>query len=267
MPQIVRGPRTGDRTDVRVDRVRIDGLALRTWTVRHAAVDDLAPEDRRDFVLVHGLGASSATYERLTARLGLTGTVHLLDLPGFGGVPRPAGPLGIEELAQLVTRWAERTGVSGATFLGHSMGAQVVVEAIAAAPGLASHAVLIGPTVDDRARTAPEQLVHLARSAVHDSARVQSLLLRGWVECGPRWFGTVLQGMLRHPVAERLREVDVPVLVVRGEHDHVAPPPWVRTLVDAAPRARAVTVPGAGHAPMYEHASEVGDLVLDLVAP
>jgi len=266
MTLLVGEPGAPARVDVRVDRLRIAGLALRVSTLRADPAADVPPDARRDFVLVHGLGASSRTFERLAPRLARAGTVHLLDLPGFARVPAPPNGLGVEEMGRLVTRWAGLAGVGEATFVGHSMGTQVVTEAVAASPGIASHAVLVGPTVDHRARTAVRQVLRLARSAAHEPHRVRALLLRTYAQCGPHWYARVLEDMLRHRIEERLRHVDVPVLVVRGEHDHVAPGPWADLLADAAPHGRAVTVPGAAHAAMYEHDRQVGDLVLDHAA-
>lgn len=253
------------RRVLRTDRVRIDGLALRVRTLGDATAPGPAGGVRRDFVMVHGLGASSATFEHLAGRLRHAGTVHLLDLPGFAHVPRPAGSLGIEDLARLVTCWAERAGVAGATFVGHSMGTQVVGEILAASPGTASHAVLVGPTVDDAAPTAPRQLLRLARSVLFESHGARAVMLRAYAECGPRWYLAELRRMLPHRLADRLAGVDVPVLVVRGEHDHVAPPAWVAHLAAVAPHGSAVTVPGAAHAAMHTHAREVADLVLEHV--
>ncbi|GIG38269.1 alpha/beta fold hydrolase [Cellulomonas phragmiteti] len=266
MALTVREPRPERGTVVGAQRWRIDGVALRTWTVQDPVVDEVPLADRRDFVLVHGLGASSATFERLAPHLARVGTVHLVDLPGFARVPRPSGGLEVADLARVVTGWAERAGVQGATFVGHSMGAQVVAEALAASPDLASHGVLVGPTVDERAPTAGRQMLRLARSGLAESAAVRAVLVRGTLECGPRWYVTELRRMLRHDVAARVRAVEAPLLMVRGEHDHVAPAAWVAGLAATAPRGRAATVPGAAHAAMYTHGREVADLVLAHVA-
>ena len=258
MPLPVRGPRTPEGATV--GDHRIDGLTLRAWTLATTSPDQPA-ENHRDVVLVHGLGASSAYFEHLAQHLARTGTVHVLDLPGFARLPRPDGRLEVEELAGLVTRWMERAEVVRPTLLGHSMGAQVVTEVAASAPGAASGLVLVGPTTDATGRSAPRQLLRLARSSAHESAALQGVLLRSYTECGPRWYLTELRAMLRHRIEERLPDVDVPVLVLRGEQDRVAPADWAQLLAATAPQGRVVTVPGAGHAVMYDHAREVSDLV------
>ncbi|MCC2315093.1 alpha/beta fold hydrolase [Cellulomonas xiejunii] len=262
MPLTVRGPRTPDGATV--NDHRIDGLTLRVWTLANASPDQPA-EARRDVVLVHGLGASSASFEHLAQHLARSGTVHVLDLPGFAGLPRPGDRLEVEDLARLVTRWIERADLVRPTLVGHSMGAQVVTEVAASAPGVASGLVLVGPTTDAAGRSAPRQLLRLARSTVHDSAALQRVLLRSYLECGPRWYLTELRAMLRHHIEVRLPHVDVPVLVVRGARDSVAPDDWAQLLAGSVPQGRVVTVPGGGHAVMYDHASEVSDLVREHV--
>src|SRR4051794_8431531 len=51
------------------------------------------------FVLVHGLGMSHRYLARLHASLARAGTVHSVDLPGFGGLRRPRRALPVEDLA------------------------------------------------------------------------------------------------------------------------------------------------------------------------
>lgn len=266
MTLLLRAPGRPAGNAPRVARLRLDGLPLRTTTYDPDVQDPdvaSAAAPRRAFVLVHGLGASSATFAGLAEHLRRHGTVHALDLPGFGRVPRPARPLGMDDLGRLVARWAARTEVRDAVLVGHSMGTQVVAEVLATSPGTASHGVLLGPTVDDMAATAPRQLARLAASCVAEPPRVLAQLARTSLQCGPRWYTTELTRMLDHRVVDALRGVDVPVLVVRGEHDRVAPAGWVARLARVAPRGRAETVPEAAHNAMQSHAREVADLVLE----
>jgi 3-oxoadipate enol-lactonase len=56
----------------------------------------------------------------------------------------------------------------------------------------------------------------------------------------------------REDSTELLAEIDVPVLVVTGEDDTIAPPAEAEAMADALPRARLVRIPGAGHLPPLE---------------
>lgn len=260
---LLREPGRPTGAEPRVVRLRVDGLPLRTTTYD---ADPGATRGSRKFVLVHGIGASSATFTDLAGELRRWGTVHALDLPGFGRVPRPARRLGMDDLGRLLARWAERAGVRDAVLLGHSMGTQVVAEVLATAPATASHGVLLGPTVDEAAAGAVRQMARLAASLVAEPPRVLATLARTSLQCGARWYTTELSRMLEHRVVDPLRDAGVPVLVARGEHDRVAPAAWVERLARVTPRGRAVTVPGAAHNAMQSHPREVAELVLEHAA-
>jgi pimeloyl-ACP methyl ester carboxylesterase len=63
----------------------------------------------------------------------------------------------------------------------------------------------------------------------------------------------------------RLRDVRVPVTVVRGTRDRLCPHDWAARLAAAAPRGRLVEIPGAAHMTPQTHADEVVALVRDAV--
>ena len=89
--------------------------------------------------------------------------------------------------------------------------------------------------------------------------------LRDWVLCGvPRALGT-----LRHAWAHRIEtvlpEVRVPTVVVRGEHDPLAPRRWVREAARLLPMGRALEVRRAGHAVDYRAPAAIARIVDDLV--
>ena len=69
---------------------------------------------------------------------------------------------------------------------------------------------------------------------------------------------SMLRGMdavRRHRTDHALRGLDVPVEVVRGERDRIAPADWCAPL--AAGTARSPTVPGAGHMVPLTHPDAV----------
>ncbi|WP_175499389.1 alpha/beta fold hydrolase [Cellulomonas marina] len=225
-----------------------------------------ADEGRHDVVLVHGLGVDGLYFERLTRRLTGLGTVHRVDLPGFAGLPRPdREPVEVVDHAELLLHWLDRARPVRPVLLGHSLGTQVVVEALARRPDAATHAVLVGPTVSPDGRTAHQQVGRLLRSAVFESPGTQALVVRGYARCGVPWAVRQLRAMLRHPTEDRIGRVAVPVLVVRGTHDRVAPRGWVQDLADAAPRGAVAEVAGASHAVVHDHAEELAALVREHV--
>ncbi len=209
--------------------------------------DPLAPA----YVLVHGIGVSGRYFRPLSEALERDSHVLAPDLPGFGSSPKPAHALDVAQLADVVAALVADRGLTRPVLVGHSMGAQIVTEVLATRPGLAAGAVLIGPVVDDAARSAVRQGARLARDTVHESLRSNAVVFSDYLRCGPRRYAATLPHMLGYAIHERLPLVEEPVLVVRGARDPVAPAAWVDRLAGLAPRGRAHHVPGAGHVAMY----------------
>lgn len=266
MPHALKASAAPTGLSIRLDRVAYRGLHLRTWRMTLDGSALVTGEQRHDIVLVHGLGVSSQYFERLAVRLAEVGVVHLLDLPGFAGVPRPDTHPEIADFAALVAGWMRREGLSAPVLVGHSMGAQIVTELLATEPDLATHGVLIGPPVNVAERSAARQALRLAQSSVRESSRTRRIALTGYAQCGPHWFSAVLPRMLTYPIEERIAKVTAPVLLIRGEHDTVAPTDWIDRLAGAAAAARTAQVPGAAHAVIYDHSDQVAALVLDHIS-
>ena len=212
-------------------------------------------------VLVHGIGVSSRYFRPLTRALETTHQVLSLDLPGFGASAHPRRPLTLAEHGEVVAAVMAEHGATGATLVGHSLGGQVVLELLRARPGAAARAVLVGPTTDDRARSAVRQGLRLLRDAFGEPLSFVALEVRAYLACGPRVYLHTLVHMLATRTEEVLPHVGVPVLVLRGAHDPVAPRGWVQRLAATSPLARAAEVSGGGHGVHYTHPAEVARLV------
>ncbi|WNB84366.1 alpha/beta fold hydrolase [Cellulomonas sp. ATA003] len=215
------------------------------------------------FVLVHGIGMSGRYFRPLVDVLARGSHVLAVDLPGFGASGRPGPALDVPALADVVAALLDRLaadGVPAPVLVGHSMGCQVVTEVLAAHPGVATGGVLIGPVVDDDARSAVRQGLRLLRDARHEPMRVNALITADYLRAGPRRYLATLPHMLGYRIHERIAQVTDPVLVVRGANDPIAPSSWVRRLADSAPRGTATEVPDAGHVAMYSHPEAVSGL-------
>lgn len=251
-----------DGMSIQIRRFRLGGLALRVWRISLDDAPGVEDADRRDFVLVHGIGVSSVYFEPLAARLAHSGNVYLLDLPGFDGVPRPEEPLTIGGFADLVTQWVAHLGLRNPVLVGHSMGAQVVAEMLARTPDISEHAVLVGPPVNAAERSPLTQSLRLVQSSWHESSKTRQVALRGYLNCGPQWFLQVLPELLRYQIEDRLPLARAKVLIIRGTHDVVAPRNWIADLAGLCQLGRCADLDGAAHAVIYEHSAETAELVL-----
>lgn len=62
-------------------------------------------------------------------------------------------------------------------------------------------------------------------------------------------------------IESRLRDVGVPVVVVRGTRDRLCPHDWAAGVVAAPPRGRLVELPGAAHLIVQTHPDDVGAII------
>ncbi|MET0932480.1 MAG: alpha/beta fold hydrolase [Mycetocola sp.] len=225
--------------------------------------DALPSAGSETFVLVHGIGVSSRYFERLARELCRFGTVLVVDLPGFGAAPRPPDQLTIEAGAGLLAELIRTEGLTDVVLVGHSMGTQFVVETAAVHPTAVTGIVLAGPVVDERARMPWQQGMRLARDVLRETPVANWIVATDYVRSGIRWYLTELPVMLGYRTEQRLPLVSVPVLVLRGERDPIAPHGWSARLTTTARDGRLVEVPGAAHVVQHTMAVEVAAILAD----
>lgn len=212
------------------------------------------------FVLVHGIGMGRGVFGDLIDRLGDTGTVIALDLPGYGEAPEPDRVLTMERTADLVAAYLRAHAGAPVVLVGHSMGAQIALEVAVRHPLTVDRIALLGPSGDPAARSASAQLWRLLRDIAVESPKVIWRGGREYVRAGPR-LRAKLRAMLAHRPEQVLDRVTVPTLVIRGENDIVAPRRWCRAIVEGVPRGRLAEVAGHGHETMIRDAAPSAELL------
>lgn len=214
------------------------------------------------YVLVHGVGMGHRTWSDLAETLARSGRVLALDLPGFGDAPEPEESLDMASsgayLGELVA--AESPG-EPVVLVGHSMGTQIVAETAAQRPELVAALVLIAPTINRRERTAAMQALRLVQDLAFSHLKVLALGIRYYFQAGPRWYFAKLADMLAHRIELVLPRIRARTLVIRGEHDQVAPRDWAELVTALLPDGRLVEVAGRGHETMITAGAEVARLV------
>lgn len=239
----------------------LHSVYTRTGRVRiHALVGGLE-HDAPPVVLVHGFGVSSTYFEPLARELAVDRPVLAPDLPGFGRSDRPVGVPGIRELAEALLAWLEATRVRGATFVANSMGCQVVVDLLVRHPGRATGVVLVGPTVDPRARSAVGQAGRLVVDCFREPPELVAIVVRDYAAFGLRRLVVTGRSALADRIETKLPGIRVPALVVRGEHDPLVPERWAEEAAALLPLGRLEVVAGAAHAAHYTAPRAVAGLV------
>lgn len=220
-------------------------------------------------VLVHAFPLTSAMWQGQLDRLSGTARVVAPDLPGFGASDPPPGGHSIDAYADAVARLLDHLGLDDVVLGGLSIGGYVTfsflrrhrhrVRAVVLAD---TRAASDTPAVLERRASQQAEVAAGRLDAVLD-AQVEALLAEATRRDRPELAAqvralmatvparTVVGGLeaMKHraDATAELADIDVPALVVVGEHDGPSPPDVARQMHEALPRSRLAVLPGAGH--------------------
>lgn len=271
----------------------ISGMSEHDVEYRHGiyVVHDGARE-APPLLLIHGSGASGATWNPIIPALSGSQHVIRVDLPGCGHSPPPPS-YDVPAQADRVAAMLDDLGPRGVVAVGHSSGGYVATALAEQHPDLVRALVLIssGPRPD---ALLPQPVVIRALSApplgpILWSRRSKAVVRRGiaattavpvdvpddlvaeTLGIAYRAFRELLARngayIAERSVPERLAALDVPVpvLVIFGAAD----PRWDPSSAhryEAVPNARVELLPGVGHIPMLEAPEATAKLLLDFAA-
>lgn len=222
-------------------------------------------EPRPTFVLVHGIGMGRRAFGDVTRLLTAHGRVISLDQPGYGEAPEPPRTPTIERVADGIAALIRARGLGRPVLIGHSMGTQVVAEIAARHPELAGPIVLVAPTVDIAARSAPRQLGRLARDLLSENPKVLLLGAREFLRAGPH-LRRKMHAMLAHRPEQAYPRIRSRALIIRGADDPVSPEGWCRSVVAMVPNAVYAEIADHGHETMIRDAGPTTDRILEFLA-
>ena len=231
---------------------------------RALARDGAAPH----VVLVHGLGMATNYLEPTMRALGNELAVSALDLPGFGGSRPVRDHLSLAALADALVGWIRVREIDAPILVGQSHGCQVVVEAVAHTPDIASALVLNAPTMLAEHRSIGGQLWRVALDTPREPLSLVPHVARDYLRAGPVRILTTLNDALRDRIEDKLPNVRVPVTIANGARDPVSPPVWGERLARitgsrvGGSGAHLVLVPGAAHAVPFSHPHALGNEIV-----
>jgi pimeloyl-ACP methyl ester carboxylesterase len=239
--------------------------------------------DGEAVVLIHGLGGSSNTWQPLMAAL-RNFTVYRPDMPGSGRSPVPMEAQSIASFAEAIVDGLKELGVSSAHFGGHSLGTLVCQHIAVHMPQCVRSLALFGAITEppDAARNGLIGRAATARSGAMDTIADQIIagtLSPGTHSDNPAAVAFVRESVMRQPPegyaksCEALSKahvfpverIEVPVLLVAGDTDPVAPPSMATALKDKLPDAKMVLLERSGHWIPIEKAAESSRLIAEFL--
>jgi pimeloyl-ACP methyl ester carboxylesterase/putative sterol carrier protein len=286
--------------------LRLDGLLQRQRPRRFPRARTVVAGGLRTFyleagdgppvLLLHGLGATNASFLPTLWDLAQDHRVLAPDLPGFGDTDKPTRRYDSAFFARWARAFLDRTGVDRADVIGNSMGGRVAIELGMTMPERVRNLVLLAPSPAFIRRRQFVRIVRLLRPEMallplplrHRSvvwgikklfARPERLpdpwylaaadeFLRIFSRARGRiaFFSAARQIYLEEPYGDvgfwdRLPSLDVPSLFVWGERDRLVPSKFARHVERALPNATSVVMEDCGHVPQFELPDDTHELV------
>ena len=246
-------------------------------------------------VLLHGYTGSLRWFDELAALLGENHRVIRVDLLGHGGSEKPKSGYEVENQARAVAEALAELDVTGATVVGHSMGATIAVAVAEESPDVATKVVVVDQAIDDRyedlsltARLGYWPVVGQAMSRLTDVVpnsvvrdQFQQAFAPGFnVASGfenPDQVVEDLNDMTytafvetadaegdysgETPLDDRLSALGIPVLVVFGTEDQIYEADEASDPYGDIEGVRVELIEGSGHSPNVEAPEELAPLI------
>lgn len=230
-------------------------------------------------LLLHG-GAGPRTMAGLASALSEHMYAIVPTHPGFDGTPRPEWADSIADLAVAYLDLLDTLDLTGVMVIGSSIGGWIAAEmalrdtrgrigALTLLNPVGIHAHLKENQVVDTRTVAPVDLSKLsfADPAFRPDFSSFSDEQRAGLAANQKTLATYVGAAFTHDpkLRDRLHRVTVPVLVVWGEQDGIAPPAYGRDYAESFPGGHFVPVPEAGHFPHIEQLGRTLGAIDDFV--
>ena len=244
-------------------------------------------------IMLHGLGATKASFLPTVAALAEHHRAIAIDLPGFGDSAKPLNaPYHAPFFAREVVQVLDRLGIDRADVIGNSMGGRVAIEVGLRHPERVRHIVLLAPSLAwlrDRPWAPLLKLVPPQLGALQPAPRpiVEALVRRlipgatdGWTAAGvdeflrsyltpngrAAFYAAARNIYLEDPSGEKgfwtkLPDLAAPTLFVWGRKDQVVPLRFADHVRRELPNAKHLEL-DCGHVPQLESPREAHDAIL-----
>jgi pimeloyl-ACP methyl ester carboxylesterase len=267
-------------------------LRIRRLETRAGEMSIFEAGSGEPLVLLHGLGASKASFLPTVAALAGRHHVVAVDLPGFGDSVKPiAAGYDAPYFARSIVAVAEALRFDRMHVLGHSLGGRVALEVGLRNPERVASLSLLMPSLPWLRERSWAPLLRLVRPElgllqVAPRPVVETIVRRmvpgasrGWMAagvdeflrsfCDPRGraaFYAAARNIYLEPARspdalwQRLSKLDVPALFVWGRDDTLVPLGFAPHVERVMPEARHVIL-DCGHVPQFECPDQVHDAV------
>lgn len=203
-------------------------------------------------VMVHGFAESTRVWYRNVPELSEHYRVYLIDLPGFGAMRRFHRHCKLVELGAWLDSWRQVAGLDQITLVGHSMGGYIAMALAAERPEKVKRLALVNSLGIPLQRSVVRLMAPAVRAIARATPSPWLSMSYDTLRAGPLTLWRVSHQIVALDASAVLAAVNVPTLLVWGDHDDLVPFALGRQLHTQLRQARLRVIPGANHFCMYE---------------
>ncbi|MCE8032280.1 MAG: alpha/beta hydrolase [Halomonas sp.] len=231
-----------DRGPLEPQRTLVRGVSL------HALVaTEAAPANAPPLVLIHGSGLSGRYMIPTARELAADFPVYVPDIPGYGDSGDPGKVLNIPQMSNWLVAWMEAIGLERASFLGNSFGCQVIVDLAMRYPERVNRLILQGPTTPPDERSTFWQFIRWRQNEPYNPEMLGEVTAPEYGKAGLWRMIRSYIFQVTDPVEEKVRKIEAPTLVIRGEHDPITHQAFAEMLVRRLPHGELLILPDVAH--------------------
>ncbi|WP_138431818.1 alpha/beta fold hydrolase [Fodinibius saliphilus] len=252
-------------------------------------------------MMVHGLGSYIPAWKKNIRILRKSFRVIAVDLPGFGKSSKNVADYSIPFFAETVVQLQDSLGIEKASWVGHSMGAQISLQAALSHSEKVSKLILLAPAGFEKFTEQEGQMISSfvtpsSIKATPDSLVRQTFKTTFWdfpeeaefmiedrikirkannFDGYARAYAASVKAMLMHPVADKLHKVEQPTLIIFGKQDGLIPNRQVHPKLttrkvasfghDKLPRSELQMIEKAGHFVHFEQSKMVNGMIISFL--
>jgi len=221
----------------------------------------------KSIVFVHGACENSSFWNHqkiLSDRF----KIITLDLPGHGKSSPLSREIEIKAYADIVSEFVAKTCPDKAVLVGHSMGGAIALLNAIEHPGNLKGAVLVCtgaklgvlPSIREGLRSRFEETVKSVVGPRQFSSKTNLETIRfvtnEILKCDSRVAAGDYEACNSFDVRQKLQSISMPVLIIAGEEDKMAPLTWSVYMKENIPKSKLVVLRDSSHLPMLERPSD-----------
>ncbi|HEY9076943.1 MAG TPA: alpha/beta hydrolase [Anaerolineaceae bacterium] len=229
---------------------------------------DPNPDGNPFVLLIHGLGSEASSWRLQMDFLCLKGFRPVaIDVPGFGKSPYPEGKWSIKRIAEIFSGFMTKLTSQPAIICGISMGGTIALQMALDWQSQAAGLVLLNTFARLYPRKPDEWFYFLQRLMIvqfmdfrqqadrvswrifpkPDQVVLRSELKQEILQADRRAYQAAMRSLGLFDVRKRLKNLNIPVLILSGENDTTVSRPNQDELARKIPTACQVVIPDSGH--------------------